>query len=462
MGSRECQHCSSQTRHKALQNSTYNTWKLPPARACKTSTITQNVLEELPAHVCREVAETIRTVKQAILGDKDTVRASDMRELLVILTKELEQQGKARTEVMQLLYSLVDIQKLCYAAADDRTTTVYRLSNAVLKHHFMRKECFPGNPRNITNRRLWGQYIHTIRDHTPLLYRIAAISTLMAENEERHFSTFKRITKTSANYANPGHIITNILVRCHFNKNAGTTTNQDNKISQTAKLLSQLRTRIPISLLKKYPREAQTHCERVCDFLQPGRHGTDCLQDEVPMPLCKLWIYKYDGQTLSKKVTTPFLDTGYDFAKDKFPYMKKVATEKRKSTEGRQHVRTVKRRTRGNNVRTGSARAKQRRAPNSEMSVLLQAINGIARFPKLVYQGKTTACHPKLYFPEEWGIHHSESHWSNASTMGRYADKVLIPYVTAQREVLGVSEDQPALAIFDVFKAHRCPEHLAI
>ncbi|KAI8522063.1 hypothetical protein Bbelb_018170 [Branchiostoma belcheri] len=69
----------------------------------------------------------------------------------------------------------------------------------------MRKGCFPGNPRNITKRRLWGQYIHTIRDHTPVLYRIAAISTLMVENEERHFSTFKRITKTSANYANPGY-----------------------------------------------------------------------------------------------------------------------------------------------------------------------------------------------------------------------------------------------------------------
>ncbi|KAI8513933.1 hypothetical protein Bbelb_082570 [Branchiostoma belcheri] len=129
---------------------------------------TKNILEELPAHVCREVAETIRTVKKAILGNKDTVRASDMRELLVILTKELEQQGKARTEVMQLLYSLVNIQKLCYAAADDRTTTtVYRLSNAVFKHHLMMKECFPGNPCNITNRRLWGQYIHSIRDHTP-------------------------------------------------------------------------------------------------------------------------------------------------------------------------------------------------------------------------------------------------------------------------------------------------------
>ncbi|KAI8516450.1 hypothetical protein Bbelb_050310 [Branchiostoma belcheri] len=72
--------------------------------------------------------------------------------------------------------------------------------------------------------------------------------------------------------------------------------------------------------------------------------------------------------------------------------------------------------------------------------------------------GKDDRLPPEVRLP---GVDHSESHWSNASTMDRYADKVPIPYVTAQREALGLSEDQPALAIFDVFKAHRCPELLA-
>ncbi|KAI8493908.1 hypothetical protein Bbelb_282550 [Branchiostoma belcheri] len=72
--------------------------------------------------------------------------------------------------------------------------------------------------------------------------------------------------------------------------------------------------------------------------------------------------------------------------------------------------------------------------------------------------GKDDRLPPEVRLP---GGDHSESHWSNASTMDRYADKVPIPYVTAQREALGLSEDQPALAIFDVFKAHRCPELLA-
>ena len=32
-------------------------------------------------------------------------------------------------------------------------------------------------------------------------------------------------------------------------------------------------------------------------------------------------------------------------------------------------------------------------------------------------QGKTENCHPKVDFPEEWDIWHSENHWSNESTM---------------------------------------------
>ncbi|CAH1266674.1 Hypp3499 [Branchiostoma lanceolatum] len=54
-----------------------------------------------------------------------------------------------------------------------------------------------------------------------------------------------------------------------------------------------------------------------------------------------------------------------------------------------------------------------------------------------------------------WYIHHSESHWSDAETMDRYTDKVLVPYVKTQREFFGLGP--AALAILYVFKEHRCP-----
>jgi hypothetical protein len=73
---------------------------------------------------------------------------------------------------------------------------------------------------------------------------------------------------------------------------------------------------------------------------------------------------------------------------------------------------------------------------------------------QLLYQGKTENCHPKVDFPEEWVIWHSENHWSNESTMLRFADKIVIPYVMEMRDKLDLPLKQPALAVFDVFAAH--------
>ena len=75
--------------------------------------------------------------------------------------------------------------------------------------------------------------------------------------------------------------------------------------------------------------------------------------------------------------------------------------------------------------------------------------------PQLLYQGKTDQCHPPVKFPKGWDIHHSENHWSNEQTMLRFIDTILLPYIHEQRDRLNLPLKQPALAIFDVFAAHR-------
>lgn len=50
---------------------------------------------------------------------------------------------------------------------------------------------------------------------------------------------------------------------------------------------------------------------------------------------------------------------------------------------------------------------------------------------------------------------HSENHWSNETTMLRFAENILIPYVRETGDRLDLALKQPALAIFDVFAAHR-------
>ena len=74
---------------------------------------------------------------------------------------------------------------------------------------------------------------------------------------------------------------------------------------------------------------------------------------------------------------------------------------------------------------------------------------------QLIYQGKTAACLPQMKFPDDWHVTCTDNHWSNEETMKLYIDKIILPYVQSKRKELKLSEDYPALAIFDVFKGQQ-------
>ena len=89
-------------------------------------------------------------------------------------------------------------------------------------------------------------------------------------------------------------------------------------------------------------------------------------------------------------------------------------------------------------------------------ALLAVTATGTLLSPQLIYQGKINGCHPKISFPANWNITHSESHRSTEATMLEYIDKIIVPYVVETRKRLELADDQPALAIFDVFAAHCC------
>lgn len=70
---------------------------------------------------------------------------------------------------------------------------------------------------------------------------------------------------------------------------------------------------------------------------------------------------------------------------------------------------------------------------------------------QVIYQGKTSRCHPKFGFPSDWNITHSRKHWSTEETMIEYIHSIIIPYITAQRELLGDASRHAAI-IMDNFK----------
>lgn len=93
-----------------------------------------------------------------------------------------------------------------------------------------------------------------------------------------------------------------------------------------------------------------------------------------------------------------------------------------------------------------------------EITVLLAVtLAGEYLPPQILFQGKTERCHPAIEFPSEWDVWHSENHWSNETTMLRYVHRVLIPFVERKREVMGLEESHPCLAIYDVFRGQQTP-----
>lgn len=69
---------------------------------------------------------------------------------------------------------------------------------------------------------------------------------------------------------------------------------------------------------------------------------------------------------------------------------------------------------------------------------------------QLLYQGKTTRCHPQYSYPSGFDVWHTPNHWANEETTMRFINNIILPYVKAKND----TPDQGALVIFDVFKGH--------
>ena len=70
---------------------------------------------------------------------------------------------------------------------------------------------------------------------------------------------------------------------------------------------------------------------------------------------------------------------------------------------------------------------------------------------QLIYKGKTTQSLPRYRFPEGFSLSVNEKHFSNSIESVKLLKEIIIPYVKKERESKGLSENQKALVIMDVF-----------
>ena len=70
---------------------------------------------------------------------------------------------------------------------------------------------------------------------------------------------------------------------------------------------------------------------------------------------------------------------------------------------------------------------------------------------QLIYGGKTKRSLPKVKFPDSFSLSVNEKHFSNTNESLKLIEDIITPYVEKERGKLGLSDNQPALVIFDVF-----------
>ena len=76
---------------------------------------------------------------------------------------------------------------------------------------------------------------------------------------------------------------------------------------------------------------------------------------------------------------------------------------------------------------------------------------------QLIYGGKTNQSLLRFKFPESFFLSVNPKHYSNTLESIKIINKVIIPYVNAQREILS-NPNQAALLIFNVFRSQIADE----
>ena len=111
-----------------------------------------------------------------------------------------------------LFETLVEIQGLLYSHEDQRTVkSILRLYNLTFVHGMEARRLFK-KPKALTKRKMFGQYFHALICHAPQQFRVVALMSTNAENEEREFNFLKNVSTHTSNH-HPENVLTNAFVR---------------------------------------------------------------------------------------------------------------------------------------------------------------------------------------------------------------------------------------------------------
>ena len=228
-----------------------------------------NILEESEKLLSENALAELQKVKIAILS-KSTLRCSDYRKAIILLYIKFRD-NKFDKEYEELFRTAAELSHLLYSQDEKRVPkSILALHNISFLHGMICVQLF----RDTAPPRMFGRYFHALISHSPLFFRLASMSALNTEDEERIFGQAKSITKSTSNY-HVEQVIDNIITRVqvenallHGTNNVDKEENSIRKLSKVAG--NRYNTIIGYSMIEKYGPQFQAHLERISDFLLPG------------------------------------------------------------------------------------------------------------------------------------------------------------------------------------------------
>ena len=209
-------------------------------------------------------------VKEALLDYKDKLRGCDYHLSAIVMYKHME--GRCRSKVQELLYTLAQIFELLYIQEYKRNPKIIlRLHNLTFKHAILCREII-GTPHNLTSQKFYGIYWHSTIVYAPITIRIISPRSYCCEEQERQFNTIKSITKKTSSFHH-SHVIPNSILRAQaeemLREKPKPVISQHSLISQYASTMPPpSNTTFDEGILKHS--DYQAHLERIADFLAPG------------------------------------------------------------------------------------------------------------------------------------------------------------------------------------------------
>ena len=229
----------------------------------------KNLYEEIPYHLDKEEKMYFVNIVSASFSGKEAKRGADYRLSLIDVTADAK--GKIPEDVYFLLTSLREMQEILYFKENKRTNeNILRLYNVTFLHALKMTEVFKVT-KKLTQRRLFGQYYHSLVSHAPEQYRIISGRASNTEDEERIFNFFKTISASTSNH-HPDNVILNAIIRLQVKnslESRDSVSDVESKIMKhsNASLVKKCDTLFSFKFIEEKPWLFQSHLERIADFV---------------------------------------------------------------------------------------------------------------------------------------------------------------------------------------------------